>query len=133
MNTWQVRQFFPVSQNLFLIYLQPAWVNQGPQSPKAVPWDINTAKGGLTPGNPTRVPLPESVASPRATTVGIEVESPSSKAKSRGFHSQAPSKKATSVVSNPAARMEVSRPQSFTQIRSDRIAQVSESPLACSE
>lgn len=54
----------------------PPW-DQGPPKP-AVPWNLTT-NGGVTPGQPYRVPLPESVASPRAASVAIGVESPSSK------------------------------------------------------
>ncbi|KAJ7680304.1 hypothetical protein DFH06DRAFT_972940 [Mycena polygramma] len=63
---------------------------------KPMPEVPGSTAGGLSPGYP-RVPLPESVASPRATSVNINVESPSSP-RSRAIHSQA-SRKAPTVRS----------------------------------
>jgi hypothetical protein len=56
--------------------------------------------GGLTPGY-TKIPLPESVASPRATSVNIDVQSPSSP-RSRALMSQ-PSRASQQA---PSARSE---------------------------
>ncbi|KAJ7497278.1 hypothetical protein FB451DRAFT_1210752 [Mycena latifolia] len=72
----------------------PDWAQQ---VNKPMP-DIPT--GGLTPGY-AKVPLPESVASPRATSVNIDVESPSSP-RSRAVPSQA-SRKAPTVRSEQQA------------------------------
>lgn len=75
MSTWTVcLLWLPPESILPDIYcFKPAWNNQG----AGVPWNLETgAAGGLTPG--AQVPLPESVmASPRATSVNIGVESPS--------------------------------------------------------
>ncbi|KAJ7132768.1 hypothetical protein C8R43DRAFT_1023243 [Mycena crocata] len=73
----------------------PDWANQGNNKPMP---DI--PGGSLTPGY-SKLPLPESVASPRATSVNIGVESPSSP-RSGAMPSQA-SKKAPTVRSEQHA------------------------------
>ncbi|KAJ7725840.1 hypothetical protein DFH07DRAFT_853541 [Mycena maculata] len=73
----------------------PDWAQQVNKPMPDIP-AIDT--GALTPGY-AKVPLPESVASPRATSVNIDVESPSSP-RSRTFPSE-PSRKAPTARSVP--------------------------------
>ncbi|ESK85222.1 hypothetical protein Moror_11405 [Moniliophthora roreri MCA 2997] len=83
---------------------------------------MNTApsQSGLTPGY-AKVPLPESVASPRATSVGIAVESPSSKSRTQSRASRKPSEanhsppmspKSTSRTASKTPKLESERPLS---------------------
>ncbi|KAJ7084369.1 hypothetical protein B0H15DRAFT_888480 [Mycena belliarum] len=86
----------PDDVSAFRDVMLSTWTPDWTQVNKPMP-DIPAANpGGLTPGY-ARIPLPESVASPRATSVNIDVESPSSPT-SRAIPSQA-SRKAPTVRS----------------------------------
>ncbi|KAJ6586905.1 hypothetical protein DFH09DRAFT_1141890 [Mycena vulgaris] len=82
--------------NVMLSTWTPDWVQQN----KPMPEIPGTNTGDLTPRY-AEVPLPESVASPRGTSVNIDVESPSSP-RSRAIPSQA-SRKAPTVRSEQQA------------------------------
>lgn len=75
--------------------IQPDWTQQINKPMPDIP-----GLSSLSPGY-AKVPLPESVASPRGTSVNIDVESPSSP-RSRAFPSQA-SRKAPTVRSEQQA------------------------------
>ncbi|KAJ6593882.1 hypothetical protein B0H19DRAFT_919335 [Mycena capillaripes] len=83
--------------NVMMSTWTPNWTQQIDKPMPELP-DLN--KGSLTPGY-HKVPLPESVASPRGTSVNIDIESPSSP-RSRAMPSQA-SRKAPTVRSEQAS------------------------------
>ncbi|KAF7361892.1 hypothetical protein MVEN_00533700 [Mycena venus] len=106
----------------------PAWA-QGFEKPMPDLPALNN--GDLTPGF-ARVPLPESVASPRATSVNIDVESPSSP-RSRAIPShasrKAPTEQASATGARPSKPAEDNRPLSPMSGRS-RVTKATEKGTA---
>ncbi|KAF7428115.1 hypothetical protein PC9H_007334 [Pleurotus ostreatus] len=94
---------------------QPNWAGSPQQAVRPdMPWG-QEAHGPPSQFSAVRVPLPESVASPRANSsvpIMIDVESPSSPSRSRSRASKAPSKAPSSAVPP--------RPQSKASNRDDR-------------